>query len=362
MALQLGEPGSDQVERLVPARGLELAGLLVANHRGAQTVGRVDEVEASATALDAGQAVVGWTFGALDVDDLVVLHDEVELAARAAVRAGGAHAMRLPGAIVSAALDGEGARRARLRAVAARLAHRRLPVLAERRQDSRAHAAVAGAQGVVARELVARADAALAADAQVGVVGEERVAVEDGLVFLRARVGGLGHAVVTAQILQLAGAVFGAREAEVRRGQAVVGDEQLQDALALRDDARRVGEDAHPVLDLRVAGRDERVLALELDRADAARADGVCPAQKAQRGNLEAGLAGGGEDRHPLACRDGLAVDGEVKHTGSSLLRDCRSRNGRSAGSVRTPARSPRGSSRFRCTKSRACARAPAVP
>ena len=110
--------------------------------------------------------------------------------------------------LIAAALLHERARGARLRAVAARLAGARAPVRPERGLDGRARPALARAQRVVARGGVAGAHAALAADAQVRVVAPKRVAVQHGLLRARRRVRRALHAILAAEVGQLAGPIL----------------------------------------------------------------------------------------------------------------------------------------------------------
>ncbi len=208
LVAQLGEAARHQVERVVPACRLELARGGVAHERRGQAVGRIDEVEAAGAALHAQKPLVRRPRRALRIHDTAVLHHEVQLAAHAAVRAGGAHALRLPRAVGAAALLHERARGARLRAVAARLAGARAPVRPERGLDGRARPALARAQRVVARGGVAGAHAALAADAQVRVVAQKRVAVQHGLLRARRRVRRALHAILAAEVGQLAGPIL----------------------------------------------------------------------------------------------------------------------------------------------------------
>ena len=291
-----------------------------------------------------------------------VFHHEVELAAHAAMRARGAHALGLPRAVPRAALLGERAGGARLRAVSARLAVGGAPPLAERRLDERAHAPLADAQRMVARGVVARAHAALAADAQVGVVGEEGVGIEHRLARPRRLVGRFEHAVLAADGLQLAGAVLVAREAVVRGIQPVIGDDELERYATVRLDARRVRDDGHAVL----AGRRTRghrlVEPLHVHDAHAARGDGAAFLQEAQRGDADAGFARGIEDGRALCHLERRSVYRDARHTGACPLPTRRSRTGRSADSVRIPARLPRGSCPSQRLRNRVCARARAAP
>ena len=156
-------------ERVIPAHGLKLARFAILHKRRGDAVGRIHEVKTSAAALHAQKSRVRGAVHGLRVDDFVALHNKVELAANAAMRARGAHARDFPFAIIAAALFRERTRGARLGAVSAALALGRFPIGAKRRLDGGANTALARAQRMIASSIVAGADTPLARNAQVRI-------------------------------------------------------------------------------------------------------------------------------------------------------------------------------------------------
>ena len=76
-----------------------------------------------------------------------------------------------------------------------------------------------------------------------------------------------------------------------------LGEQQLQDHLAIFLQAFAVGLDLHALADLGGAGGQQLPGSLHLDQAEPAGADRVDAVEMAERGDPDAGLAGGLEDR-----------------------------------------------------------------
>ena len=95
LGFHLPDLPADEVQSLLPGGGLEHA--VFADQGGGQPVLVVDEVKGE-LALDAEQPLVGRPLGGLGIHHPAVLHPEIDLAAHAAVGAGGADNLRLPAA------------------------------------------------------------------------------------------------------------------------------------------------------------------------------------------------------------------------------------------------------------------------
>ena len=279
-------------ERIIPAHGFEFARLAIFHERRGNAIGRIHEVKASAAALHAQKPRIRGAVHGLRIDDFVTLHNKIELAANAAMRARSAHARDFPFTIITAALFRERARGARLGAVSTALALGCFPIGAERRLDGGANTALAGAQRMIARRRVACADASLARDAQVRIEREERIAVEHGGVFCGRLEGELFHAELATEILQLACAVLLAAEAEVRRVQAVARQNEVERKTTRG--IERIGgrRDLHAFLRKRRARGHQALHAFDFDHAHAARGDVAHVLQEAQRGDVDVRRAG----------------------------------------------------------------------
>ena len=104
-----------------------------------------------------------------------------------------------------------------------------------------------------------------------------------------AHIGGRLNAILPAALLQFALPVLGT-------GQAVhimVGEQQVQNRFARRDNALRVRLNLHPRLDRRIACRHQLVHARNLHHTEPAGADLIDSLQIAERRNLHARSAGG---------------------------------------------------------------------
>src|SRR6185295_7386896 len=177
--------------------------------------------------------------------------------------------------------------------------------------DRVAVAAVRDVELVLARDLVAEADAARAQDAAFAVerdlVGPRDVLLLVNLLEFEAR------AVVAdaeAVLLQLALARLVADRAVER----VVDEQELHHVFLPALGLLARGLDDHVVRALRVARDLERTLALDLDEADAAVAGDGQSRRPAVVRHLDAHLPRGLDDRRALGDVDLLAVDLELGH------------------------------------------------
>ena len=142
--------------------------------------------------------------------------------------------MGVPFAVQPAALLHQGARRARLRAVAAALADGGIPVRPERRADGGAHAALCpfAAHGCLPR-CYTRPRSAGRRCTGWGRSAKTGWSPAPACAFAQRGEGGVRNAHLARHGLQLAGAVLHAAEAVVRRIQAVVGDQQVNGHAAI---------------------------------------------------------------------------------------------------------------------------------
>ena len=329
----------DEIKRLVPGSGFKLARDGGTDEGRRQTAVGLHEVEARRAALHAEESVVRGAVRRFRIDDAAVLHDQVVLAARRAVRTRRADLLDFPRAVGAAALHRDGARRAGRGAGAAGFAVRALPVPAEGREDRRAKARLAGDQRVVPGSVVARAHAALAADAERRIEGDEGVAVEDLARCRRNFEGRRFDAEFAAAVLKLAASVLRAAEAVLRAVQAVLGDDELKRRAAGPVDRFRTGLHDHAGVRERIAGGDEPAHAFDLHHAEAAGADIAHVLQVAEGRDVNAGGTRRIKKRCALFDRDRAAVHRNVKHTESSRPRLHPRRSSRSAGSGCIPER-----------------------
>src|SRR5579884_1694338 len=228
----------------------------------------LDELEAEA-ALDAEVALRHVVVvGRRDVDDLTVLHVQLEVAADAAVPADGRRHLlarlvpRACLAVVVLALRHERAGGADGNAVAAVDAGRLRQGHVELGRDVCVEASAGDGDGE--RVLVvdaARLDAAVAEDA-LRVVADVEVVVDLHLVLdtRRVRPEAPGVGLVALDVLERGGS----------RGEVDRRAEQLEHEAPRDPNALRVGEDDHAWLRLARARRHERSRSLQLDNADAA--------------------------------------------------------------------------------------------
>ena len=160
-------------------------------------------------------------------------------------------------------------------------------------------------------ELLADIHAALAQDALLGIIGEELVGIVDGVVIADALVAGLLHAVLIAQVLQLALAVLGAAEAVG----AVGGEHQVQHGAPGGDDLPGLGMDDIALSNRSGAGGEQLGIALDLHQADPAGSLGSQVFQIAQRGDLDAYALGGLQDGASFLYLHLDAVDRNIQHS-----------------------------------------------
>ena len=326
-----------QVERLLPRRLAEvrhdlvvvddparpLAPAALAAHVGAERALRVGDADQrrrealrrggvvpAVAALDAQAVLVAGLRAALGEGDRVALLVDVvgERTADAAVRADGVDGLELgarPDRHVADRLVGQRARRAGRDALPARHARRLAHRVVQVEGDPRLVALAGAADDVVALDVVAGADAAVAHDAGVVVDMDDRV--------------GVVHAAPARdrQPLAVDGVAAGQREQQVvargrllrvLRGAGLIGHQQLGERHPLPLHLRRRGLDLHPVL-ARAHARGGHHAAARVDRAHAADADGVVALVVAEHRDVDADLLRGGEDRRPLRDRHLDPVD-----------------------------------------------------
>ena len=155
------------------------------------------------------------------------------------------------------------------------------------RHDLRAEAAPCDREGEGALDLLAGPHAARADDALGAVEGEVGIALvlrDVEVVLPGVAVADVAQADRARHVLQLAVAVGGAGEAVER----MVGDVQLHHAAAELLEARRLGGDLHPGLDRGRARRRRAAPALDLDEAEAARAERRQAVGRAQLRHVDA--------------------------------------------------------------------------
>jgi hypothetical protein len=292
-----------------------------ADQRRRQALVRRGVVPAVA-ALDAEPALRAGLLAALGEGDRAALVVDVvgQRAADAAVRADGidlAELLARPDRHVADRLVDERAGRARGDALAAgdarRLAHR----VVEVERDPGLVALARAADDVVALDVVAGADAAVAEDAGVVVDRDDRVRV------VLAAAAGLRQPLSVTDLVaarQDEQLVVGGRRL-LRVDVRLVGHQQLgQDGALLLDLAGR-GLDLHPLLAWTDAGGGEHAPA-DVDRAHAADPDRVVALVVAEHRDVDPGLLRGGVDRGPVRDRDLDAVDRAGDRRGVRLGRD----------------------------------------
>src|SRR3954454_11086328 len=325
---RLAEVGEDLVVVDEPARLALLVGLaahvlrerplriarLAADERGREALGRGGVVPAVA-ALHAQAALVARLLAALGERDRLELVVDVEgqRAADAAVRAHGVDLAQLgarPDRDVADRLVRQRAGRARGDALAARDARRLAHRVVEVERDPRRVALARAPDDVVALDVVAGADAAVAEDARVVVDGDDGVRVvlapaaaarQDALL--------LRHVVLADVDQQLV--VRGLRLLGVLLDRRLVDVEQLRELRPVALELRRVGADLHVVL-ARAHARGGVDAGADVDDAHAADADGVVALVVAQDRDLDALVLGGLPDRRALGNADLAAVDREA--------------------------------------------------
>ena len=160
-------------------------------------------------------------------------------------------------------------------------------------------------------ELLADIHAALAQDALLGIISKELVGIIDGVVVADALEAGLLHAVLIAQVLQLALAVLGAAEAVG----AVGGEHQVQHGAPGGDDLPGLGMDDIALSNRSGAGGEQLGIALDLHQADPAGSLGSQVFQIAQRGDLDAHALGGLQDGASFLYLHLDAVDRNIQHS-----------------------------------------------
>ena len=274
----------DVVERLVPGGLLELA--VLADERGGQAVGRVDKLVGEAP-LDAEASPVGGAVAAVggDLHDLSVIDIEVELAAHAAIGAGRADLLDLPGASLEAALlVDDGPRGAVLHALAAEDAGGLDVILVEGRAHLHAVAALGEIEHLVDLDLVAASDAAPAEHALVEIALDHRVRGVQGIAGGVDLEAGLFDAQTINKVLQLALPVGLALQAVV----VARGPDELHHHLPRLDDPGGVRPDLHAGACRHGAGSHEISRALLLNDTDAAGAHKGRSGEVAERGDVKA--------------------------------------------------------------------------
>ena len=291
----------------------------VADHRVQDAI-LVIGVPPREAALDARVPLVRASALVRDhVHDRVALHLGLERAPDTAVRAG-----RQDASVRWSELDEglllEGVGRAGLHAGAAAHAlglEERL-VLAGR--DARIEAATGDRQGERALDLVARPNAARTDDALGRIEGEVRVADVLGRVLVAGRglaVAGLGHPDDRGHVVQLARPVARAGQAVLR----VVAEVQLHDAGAKAIELLALGLDRHPVAARRRARRRRAASPVDLDQAQAARAECAERIRGAELGDVDAGRGRGAHDRGALGDGDLAPIHLDADRRGSRLGR-----------------------------------------
>ena len=310
---------------LVPADLAPGVGDAVADH-GLEDAVAVGGIAPGEAALDAGMAAVGAAvFPRRHAHQRVALHLGLEGAADAAIGAGGDDGA-VGGAVVDDGFFLQGRGRAGLHAGAAGDAVRGQRGVAA---GAEGHAAVESAaldrEREGALDLFAGAHAARADDAFRRVVGEIGVAFvlgdvagigggafAGGEVVLPGRVAHVAQADAAGHVLEFAVAVGRAGQAVER----VVGDVEFHHPAAQFAQAVGLGADRHARGDRRGAGSGRAAAALDLDRAEAAGAEGLEIVAGAELGDGDPGLGGGAHHARPGGDGDGEAIDGERHQLG----------------------------------------------
>ena len=172
------------------------------------------------------------------------------------------------------------------------------PVLVQVGDDHGVDAAAHHIPHVRAFDLGADPHAARAEDAAIVVDGEALVRGVDRQFGIAIGQADVGQPLVLRQGLQLAVAVGHADRADV----VALGEQQLEDGAAMLLQPLGVGADFHALGDGGDAGRQQLVAALDLDQAQAARANVAQAVEMAERGNVDVVL--------PRHFQDGLAARG----------------------------------------------------
>ena len=273
-------------------------------------------------ALDAQPALIAGLVAALGERDRAALLVDVvgQRAAHPAVRADGVDRLELLARADRDVMDrlvDQRTGRARGDALAARHARRLAHRVVQVERDARRVALPGAADDVVALDVVARADAAVAEDAGVVVDADHRVrVVQPAPARLRQPLGVAG--VVAAREVEQE-VVPGGRLFGVLVG--LVGHQQLGQHRALPLDLGAAGGDLHAVL-ARAHARGREHPAADVDGAHAADADRVVAFVVAQDRDLDAGLLGRREDRRAVRDRHFDAVDRAGDGRGIRLGRD----------------------------------------
>src|SRR4051795_4519968 len=298
---------------VVRERALRVARLAPDQRRREALGGR--GVVPAVAALHAQAALVAGLLAAIGERDRLALVVDVEgqRAADAAVRAHRVDLAQLrarPDRHVADRLVRDRAGRARRDALAARhargLAHR----VVEVERDARRVALARAADDVVALDVVARADAAVAEDAGVVVDRDHRVrevlaapvtAGQDALLLWDVVLADVDEQLV----------VRGLGLLRILLDRRLVDEQQLGELAAVAVELGRGGADLHPVL-ARAHARGGVDARADVDDAHAADADGVVALVVAQDRDLDALVLGGLPDRRALGNADLAAVDREA--------------------------------------------------
>src|ERR1700722_512696 len=310
-------------------------GLLAADQRHGEPLRRGGVVPA-VTALHAQPAVAARLLAALGVGDRapVAVHVVGQRAAHPAVRADRVDRVELalrPDRYVADRLVGQRAGRAGGDALAAGHAGRAAHRVAQVERDVRAEALAAAPDDIVALDVVAGADAAVAQDAGVVVDRDDRAgqahaaagaARQPGFP-VRARVA-RGHAVAVGEFQQLV--VGGGDLLGVTLARRLVGQQQPGEHGAAALHLGGVRLDRHAALAGAHTGGGERGRA-HVHHAHPAHADRVVPLVVAEHGDVDAGRLGGLPDRRSFRRGDLTAVDRERHGPGGLRGRNRHSRS-----------------------------------
>ena len=287
-------------------------GVLAPDQRRREALRRARVVPAVA-ALHAQAALGARLLAPVRVRDRVPLAVDVvgERAADAAVGADGVDRVELgprPDRHVVDRLVDERAGRAGGHALAAgharRVAHRVVQV----ERDQRGVALAGAADHVVALDVVAGADAAVAEDARVVVDGDDRVAQVDAAAAAEREAVLALDAVAAGEGEQLV--VGGGGLLRVLLGGRLVRHQELGERAAPLLDLRRRGLHLHAVLARAHAGGRVDARA-DVDHAHAAHAHGVVALVVAEDRNVDPGALRGVLDRGALGHRELLTVDAQ---------------------------------------------------
>ena len=358
-----GRDGTDGLAAVLGLNALHFAGRVVqgfvpahfapsvvdagANHRAAHAV-RVGGIAPGKTALHAGMAMVGVAIAVRHhANDGVVLGFCLQRAAHAAIGAGGRHSTRRLADYLQRLL-GERTRRAAFHAGAARDALGVDEGFVLAGNDLRIETAALHRQRQRALHFVTSAHAAAAGDAERRVEVEIRVAGVADVVAVGGRkvvarrgsstgagcssdgVSGNGHFLHGARGvthffeahglgrgLQFAVAVGHAG----RTVQRMLGDVELDHALADALQAVRLRAHLHALGDLQRAGSGQVLAALYLDKAQTAGAEGLERVGGAELGHIAAGEGRGAHDGGASRNRYRTTIDLEIDGSAAGLGR-----------------------------------------